>query len=351
MRAASLSHPDRTRAAVVGVAGPRLREDERRLLGDLPPWGFILFKRNCETPDQVRQLVGDLREAAGRPLAPVLIDQEGGRVQRLQPPCWPRRPAAGWIGALAQRDLAAGREAAFLLARSIAHDLHALGITINCAPVLDLGLPGQTSAIGDRAFSPDPAIVTALGQSMIEGYLAGGVLPVIKHMPGHGRALVDSHVDLPRVEDTRDTLASSDWLPFHACSDAPLGISAHVLYTALDRDRPATLSPTVIAEVIRGELGFAGALLSDDLSMGALGGSLGERAAGARAAGCDIAVHCNGRQDEMKEVLDAAGPLEGEAESRIARALARLATPQTFDPASTRLDELLGKAEPAQGAV
>jgi len=349
MRAASLSRPEsgRCRAAVVGVAGLQLDADEQRLLGSSPPWGFILFKRNCDSPDQVRRLVQELRQASGRPDAPVLIDQEGGRVQRLQPPHWPDRPAARRIGALALSDLAAGREAAFLQARLIAHDLHALGITINCAPVLDLALPQQTRAIGDRAFSPDPGTVAALGQSSIEGYLAGGVLPVIKHLPGHGRARVDSHEALPVVEEARALLADTDWAPFRACADAPLAISAHVLYTALDRDRPATLSPGIIDDLIRGAIGFAGPLLSDDLSMGALGGSLGERAAAARAAGCDIAVHCNGRQDEMIEVLDAAGPLEGHAATRVAQAMARQAPPQAFDPpaALARLTELLG-AEP-----
>jgi beta-N-acetylhexosaminidase len=333
---------------VVGVAGLQLDADERRLLGACPPWGFILFKRNCGNPGQVRRLVQELRDASGRPDAPVLIDQEGGRVQRLQPPHWLNRPPARQIGALGVRDLAAGQAAAFLQARLIAHDLHALGITINCAPVLDLALPQQTSAIGDRAFSPDPEIVAALGQSTIEGYLAGGVLPVIKHLPGHGRAQVDSHEVLPVVEDARATLAATDWAPFRACADAPLAISAHVLYTALDRDHPATLSPRIIEEVIRGAIGFAGPLLTDDLSMGALGGSLGERAARARSAGCDIAVHCNGQQDEMIEVLGAAGPLEGEAAARAARALAQRTPPQPFDPAAAtvRLAHLLRAVEP-----
>jgi beta-N-acetylhexosaminidase len=328
---------------VVGVAGLRLTDGERALLARRPPWGFILFKRNCGNPDQVRKLVQELREAAGRPEAPVLIDQEGGRVARLQPPYWPARPAARRIGAIAEQDLAAGREAAFLHARGTAHDLYALGITVNCAPVLDLALPGQTSAIGDRAFSPDPEIVAALGRSAIEGYLAGGVLPVIKHLPGHGRARVDSHVALPVVDCSRATLAGSDWLPFRACADAPLAISVHVLYTALDPERPGTLSRVVTEEVIRGEIGFAGVLLSDDLSMGALGGSLGERAALARAAGCDIAVHCNGDRDEMIEVLDAAGPLEDEGAARAARSLAQRSPPQPFDPAAAeaRLGALL----------
>ena len=328
---------------MVGVAGPTLSDDERALLRARPPWGFILFQRNCASPQQVRQLVGDLREAAGRPDAPVLIDQEGGRVQRLKPPGWPMRPAARQIGALAERDLAAGREAAFLLARLIAHDLHGLGITINCAPVLDLALPECTAAIGDRAFSADPEIVAALGHGAIAGYLAGGVLPVIKHLPGHGRARVDSHLELPMVECGRPVLAASDWVPFRACAGAPFAMTGHLLFPALDDEYPATLSPTIVRDVIRGEIGFAGALLSDDLSMGALGGSLGERAARARAAGCDIAVHCNGRPDEMVEVLEAAGPLEGEGAERTMRGLARRTPPRPFEPAAAeaRLGEHL----------
>jgi beta-N-acetylhexosaminidase len=336
------------RAAVVGVAGQRLDVGERQLLRARPPWGFILFKRNCASRAQVWQLVEELRAASGRPAAPVLIDQEGGRVMRLQQPHWPTRLAARRIGMVAEQDLAAGSEAAFLQARVIGHELCALGITINCAPVLDLALPEQTSAIGDRAFSADPEIVPALGQGTIEGYLAAGILPVIKHLPGHGRARVDSHVALPVVETSRATLASSDWAPFRACAGAPLAITAHVLYTTLDRDHPATLSPAIIEEVIRGEIGFAGALLTDDLSMGALGGSLGERTARARAAGCDIAVHCNGCRDEMIEVLDAAGPLDGAAASRVAQALARLASPRGFDPdaAEARLADLLPDTPP-----
>jgi beta-N-acetylhexosaminidase len=337
------------RAAVIGVAGPELGVDERQLLAAQPPWGFILFKRNCQNRSQVRQLARDLRDACGRPDAPVLIDQEGGRVMRLQPPHWPARPAAGRIGVLAERDLAAGREAAFLHARLIAHDLSTLGITINCAPVLDLALPGRTGAIGDRAFSADPEIVAALGERAIAGYLAGGVLPVIKHLPGHGRAQVDSHHELPVVDSARATLAASDWLPFRRCASVPLAMTGHVLYPALDPAQPATLSGTVIEDVIRGEIGITGALFTDDLSMGALGGSLGERAARARAAGCDLALHCNGRHDEMVEVLSSSGPLEGAAAARAERALAGLAPPQAFDAiaAEARLAELLRETEPS----
>jgi beta-N-acetylhexosaminidase len=295
----------------------------------------------------VRALVADLRAAAGRPDAPVLIDQEGGRVARLRPPHWPLRPPAERLGALARRDLEAGREAATLHARLIAADLAALGISVDCAPVLDLALPRRTKAIGDRALAADPGLVARLGQAMIEGFLAGGVLPVIKHLPGHGRARRDSHVGLPVVAAGAEVMARTDWLPFRACRRAPLAITAHVLYPALDPARPATLSPTIVAEVIRGRIGFQGALLSDDLSMGALRGTLFERTAAARAAGCDLALHCNGKLAEMAEVLDAAGSLEGAGAARAEAALARLRAPRPFDVAAgqARLDRLLAVAE------
>jgi beta-N-acetylhexosaminidase len=335
------------KAAIVGVAGLVLGEDERALLRQHAPWGFILFARNCADPGQVRALVDDLRATVGRPDAPVLIDQEGGRVARLCPPHWPARLPARWVGKLAECDHHAGVEAAWLHARLIARDLLPLGISVVCAPVLDLALPGQTRAIGDRALATDPELVALLGQALIEGFLAGGVLPVIKHLPGHGRAREDSHVGLPIVEATAEQMAGADWLPFRACRAAPFAMTAHVLYPALDAARPATLSPTIISAVIRDAIGFAGALLSDDLSMGALSGSLGERTAAARAAGCDIALHCNGKIAEMTEVLDAAGFLDGASAARAAAALAGAPPPQAFDGPSgeARLAGLLGALE------
>jgi beta-N-acetylhexosaminidase len=228
-------------AAIVGVAGPALGAEERALLAARPPFGFILFARNCVRPAQLRRLIGELRAAAGRPDAPVLIDQEGGRVARLGPPHWPARAAARQIGRLAERDLAAGREAAWLHARLLAADLEPLGVTVDCVPVLDLALPGSTAAIGDRALSADPALVGELGRAMIEGLLAGGVLPVIKHLPGHGRARVDSHEALPVVDAEIERLRASDFRPFWTCRNAPFAMTAHVLYPALDPHRPATL--------------------------------------------------------------------------------------------------------------
>jgi beta-N-acetylhexosaminidase len=346
--AAAGSSPPVT-AAIVGVAGCALNEAERRLIQERNPWGFILFRRNCATPAQVRSVVEDLRAAVGRPDAPVLIDQEGGRVARLCPPHWPARPPARRLGLLAERDRQAGIEAAWLHARLIAADLAPLGISVVCAPVLDLALPGRTRAIGDRALGADPELVGALGQAMIEGFLAGGVLPVIKHLPGHGRARRDSHLGLPTVTAGVERMARADWTPFRACRAAPFAMTAHVLYPALDPGCPATMSARIIETIIRGEIGFAGALLSDDLSMGALSGSLRARSAAARAAGCDLALHCNGDLAEMTEVLDAAGPLEGACARRAEAALARLHAPAAFDApaAAARLAALLGSVEPA----
>ena len=352
MPAASSSAAETPAAAVVGVAGPELGAAERRLIAARRPFGFILFARNCVSRSQVRRLVDDLRRAAGRADAPVLVDQEGGRVMRLCPPHWPARCAPGALGRLAERDPEAGCAAAWLHARLIAAELEPLGITVDCAPVLDLALPERCTAIGDRALSADPALVGRLGLALIAGFLAGGVLPVIKHLPGHGRARTDSHLALPVVEADVELLRATDWQPFRICRAAPFAMTAHVRFEALDPDRPATLSARVIGEVIRGELGIAGALLSDDLSMGALTGTLGERAAAARAAGCDLALHCNGRYDEMVEVLAAAGPLAGDAAARCRRALDQLRPPAPLDlgEAEARLARLLSRTEPALAA-
>ena len=271
---------------------------------------------------------------------------------RLRPPHWQALPALRRIGDLASCDLESAKEAAWLHARLIAAELEPLGITVNCSPVLDLGFEGQTEAIGDRAFSEDPLAVAALGRATIDGYLAGGVLPVIKHLPGHGRAIVDSHALLPCVDAERQELADFDWLPFKANAEAPFGMTGHLLFTALDSSACATQSATVIREVIRGEIGFAGALLSDDLSMEALGGSLGERTAKALRAGCDLALHCNGDLEEMTAVLEAAGLLTGDSLVRVEHALSRRRAPSTIDTAAGRakLETLLGSACAAREA-
>lgn len=326
------------RAAVVGIAGAALSAAEARLFTRSRPAGFILFRRNCVAPDQLGALIGELRAIPGCERAPVLIDQEGGRVVRLCPPAWPARCALRRIGELAVDDPDLGQRAAWLHARLIASDVAPPGIDVVCAPVLDLGLAGQTDAIGDRAFGDDPALVGRLGAAAIEGFLDGGVLPVIKHLPGHGRAAVDSHVKLPVVDAERTVLRACDWRPFIDNRGAPFGMTAHILYPALDGSTPATWSRRIVDEVIRGEIGFEGALLSDDLSMEALTGSLGERAARARAAGCDLALHCNGRLDEAAAVLDAAGPLEGAAAARVERALAARRPAGPFDAAAGALE-------------
>ncbi|HUB96745.1 MAG TPA: glycoside hydrolase family 3 protein [Stellaceae bacterium] len=301
-------------AAIFGVAGPVLTDAERGFFNDADPLGFILFKRNCESPPQVRQLIIELRDSVGRGSAPVLIDQEGGHVARLGPPHWRSYPAARDIAALGG---ARAEEAARLGARLIADDLVWLGITVDCMPVLDVPAPGSDPVIGDRAYGDSSTSVVQLGREVCDGLLEGGVLPVLKHIPGHGRATVDSHLALPRVTADLATLELSDFLPFRALNWMPWAMTAHILYTAIDENLPATLSPRLIGEVIRGTIGFDGLLLSDDLSMGALPGDLGARAAGALAAGCDVVLHCNGDGAEMMAVARSSRPLSAEAQRRV----------------------------------
>jgi len=301
---------------------------ERDFFRDADPLGFILFQRNCDHPNQLRRLVAALRDAVGRADAPVLIDQEGGRVARLKPPHWPAYPAPAAIAALGG---AAAKEAAWLGARLIADDLAALGITIDCVPVLDIPVAGADAVIGDRALGDEPAVVATLGRAVCEGMLAGGVLPVIKHIPGHGRATVDSHHALPRVDAARAMLAASDFAPFRALADMPWAMTAHIVYADIDARAAATLSRAVIEQVVRGEIGFDGVLVSDDLSMRALGGSFADRAAGALAAGCDIVLHCNGDMTEMAQIAGAAARLTPAARRRVDRAEARRGAAQPID--------------------
>jgi beta-N-acetylhexosaminidase len=329
---------------IYGCAGTELSDSERRFFRDAQPWGFIVFARNVSDPEQVRALVAAMRETVGDANAPVLVDQEGGRVARLKPPHWKARPAAQIFGDLYRRSPEQAREAAYLNARSMAHELADLGTTVDCVPVLDV--PGENSdaVIGDRAFSGDPKIVTDLGRAVIEGMLDGGVLPVIKHMPGHGRANADSHHALPRVSASADEMRRTDFVPFRALNECPIGMTAHVVYEALDPDGPGTTSTVVIEEIIRGEIGFKGLLLTDDLSMNALHGSLAQRAKAALSAGCDIVTHCNGRIDEMEQVASEATPLEGECLRRAQSALSHLHAPKEFNAAAAeaRLTELFG---------
>ncbi|HEY0281935.1 MAG TPA: beta-N-acetylhexosaminidase, partial [Rhizomicrobium sp.] len=309
---------------IYGCSGQVLGAEERAFFRDAQPWGFILFARNVSNHEQVRALVDSLRETVADARAPVLIDQEGGRVARLTPPNWRERPAAARLGQAyaASPDVAA--EAAYLNARLIAADLGELGINVDCLPVLDLPVKGADNIIGDRAFASDPAATIALGRAVIEGLLEGGVLPVMKHIPGHGRATADSHLALPRVATPAEELSATDFVTFRSLNQCPMAMTAHVVYEDIDPQRPATTSPKVIRDVIRGEIGFDGLLLSDDLSMGALEGRISVRTKAALFAGCDVVLHCNGKMEEMKDVAEGAKPLEGPALKRAEHALSLL---------------------------
>lgn len=332
-------------AVIFGCAGPVLTEAERRFFAQANPLGFILFARNVQEPAQLRMLVADLRASVGRADAPVLIDQEGGRVQRLRPPHWRNAPPGAAFAALAARDLELARQAVRLNNRLIAAELADLGIDVDCTPVLDVPVPGAHDVIGDRAYGADPAVIAELGRAVCDGMLDGGVIPIVKHIPGHGRAMVDSHKDLPRVATPLDELRRSDFAPFKALADAPWAMTAHVVYEAIDPTAPATTSPAAI-NLIRGELGFQGLLLSDDLSMQALSGDFGERTRAALSAGCDVALHCNGDMAEMTAIAAAARPLDEAGAARAARAAAMKRVPQPFDAAQAlqRLAGWLGAA-------
>jgi beta-N-acetylhexosaminidase len=333
-------------AAIYGCQGIALTEEESSFFREVKPFGFILFARNCADPEQVRSLCASLRETIEDASAFILIDQEGGRVARLKPPHWRARPAVRRFGMMYEADPAAAREAAYLDARLIAEELCALSINVDCAPVLDVPVEGAHDIIGDRAFSEDTSIVIELARAAIDGFLEGGVLPVIKHMPGHGRAEVDSHEALPRVRAKPEELSAHDFVPFRSLNSAPLAMTAHVVYESLDDRRPATTSPKIIREIIRGEIGFDGFLMSDDISMKALSGSVGERAKAALFAGCDAVLHCNGRMEEMKEVSQSAPPLSEKSIRRAEAARARLKDKRNLDIASAeaRLEEMLGAA-------
>ncbi|MBO9459058.1 beta-N-acetylhexosaminidase [Labrenzia sp. R5_0] len=323
-----------TKAFVSGCAGPTLTSSEIDFFQQEDPWGLILFARNIETPEQVRILTSAFREAVGRSDAPVLVDQEGGRVQRLKPPHWPKYPAPKAYGDLYDRDAAAGQRVAWLAGRLIADDLYKVGITVDCLPCLDVRFPETVDAIGDRALSQDPEVVATLGKAMAEGALAGGVLPVIKHIPGHGRARVDSHFELPRVNAAISSLESVDFRPFKALSHVSLGMTAHIVYEGIDPNTAGTQSAKVIQEIIRGEIGFDGCLMSDDISMKALGGSFEDRSGKIIEAGCDIVLHCNGDMDEMIAVAKVVPELSGEARRRCKTALSGFQVP---DPEFDRL--------------
>jgi len=313
------------RAVIFGCAGPDLSADERAFFRDADPLGFILFARNVDTPERTRRLVEDLRSSVARAEAPVLIDQEGGRVARLRPPHWRKAPPARLLGELYVRDAERGLEATALNSRLLAADVASVGCDVDCLPVLDIGFPETHAAIGDRAYADRPETVAALGRAAAEGLLAEGVMPVIKHMPGHGRATVDSHQALPKVAAPRDVLERTDFLPFRLLADLPWGMTGHLLFEAVDPHAAMTVSARGVKEIIRGHIGFEGLLLTDDLSMQALGGTLGERAERALAAGCDVALHCNGRRDEMTDIAGRTGPMTEAAGRRFEAGRAFLA--------------------------
>jgi beta-N-acetylhexosaminidase len=315
-----------TAACIFGCEGPALGDAERAFFAETAPWGFILFARNVQTPDQLRRLTGDLRDAVGRD-APIFVDQEGGRVQRLRAPYWRE-----WLPPLDTVE-AAGPQAPlamYLRARLIAAELHAVGIDGNCAPTVDIAGPLTHPFLRNRCYGSDLDTVVAVARAVAKGLLDGGVLPVMKHMPGHGRATIDTHLDLPRVTDAAEDLLRSDFAAFRALADLPLGMTAHIVFSAYD-DQPATCSAPMI-RVIRDQIGFGGLLMTDDLSMQALSGTIGERAAASRRAGCDVMLHCNGNLGDMQAVAAASGVLAGAALTRAEAALAARRTPDTADP-------------------
>ncbi len=328
------------------MAGASLSADERAFFRDVDPAGYILFKRNCESRAQLKALTDELRDLHGRGDVPILIDQEGGRVTRMKPPEWPALPAGEAFDRLYQRAPSSAIEAARMNARSIALTLRECGINVNCLPMLDVRQPGATDIVGDRAYGGEPMQVSALGRAVLDGMASAGVLGVVKHMPGHGRALVDSHLELPVVDASDEELAI-DLEPFERLASAPMGMVAHIIFTAWDRERPSSQSPIVIEQVIRQRIGFDGFLMTDDIGMQALSGSPGERSAAAIAAGCDATLHCSGKFDEMVDVANHVGALAPEAESRLARAMAAVMLDgegPSLAAATAKRDELLALA-------
>jgi beta-N-acetylhexosaminidase len=325
------------RAFVTGVAGSALTDEERGFLRESQPWGLIVFKRNVAGAEPLRRLIDDFRSIVGRK-APVLVDQEGGRVQRLVPPDWPSYPPGAAYGVLFDQDREKGLAAARLGARLIAADLAPLGIDVDCLPLADVPVSGADPVVGDRAYGTEPGKVAAIAGAIAEGLAEGGVLPVLKHIPGHGRATADSHHKLPVVSTDRETLDRTDFAAFRPLKALPMAMTAHVVFSALDPLAPATISPRIVRDVIRDSIGFAGLLMSDDISMQALSGSVGERSKAAIAAGCDVILHCNGQMPEMREVAAAVPMLTGESAGRAATALATKRPAKPIDIAASRAE-------------
>ncbi len=319
------------KAFICGCEGLSLNAMERTFFEKERPWGFILFKRNCQTKEQIRSLVNTLREVSDNPYAPVFIDQEGGRVQRLGPPLWPRYPSGEMLFKLYEKDKTMGERATWLSVRLIAHDLIELGVDADCLPVLDVPVPGAHDVIGDRAYGSNPDTIAHLGGIAASGLLAGGVLPVIKHIPGHGRAGVDSHKDLPNVDAPLQLLEKVDFVPFKKLNHLPMAMTAHIVYSALDMTSPCSTSSVVIEKIIRQKIGFEGLLMSDDVSMNALVGEVGERTQACFTAGCDFVLHCNGKLEEMKAVAAKTPFLSGKAKERADNALSFRKKPESYD--------------------
>ncbi len=310
-----------SKAMILGSSGLVLTAGETEFFRAQRPWGFILFARNISDADQVRNLVASMRASIGNESAPVFIDVEGGRVQRIRQPMAPDYPSASELGALYRSDKVAGLRATWLMSRLHAFDLSRLGITADCLPVLDIPVRGAHDVIGNRAYGHDPEIVTAMGKAAAEGLLAGGVLPVVKHVPGHGRALVDSHKVLPVVDASVEQLRSIDFAPFLALNKLPMAMTAHVIYSALDANEPATTSRNILHNIVRGEMAYDGLIMSDDVSMQALSGDFESRTDAIFAAGCDVVLHCNGVMEEMQAVAGKTSALSGVALERAERAL------------------------------
>jgi beta-N-acetylhexosaminidase len=335
----------RRRAFITGIAGTELSAAEREFIAAEAPWGFILFKRNIDNPSQVTALNSELRSIVGDADAPVLIDQEGGRVQRFAPPHWPVYPPGAAFGRLYDIDSALGLTAARLSARLIADDLLKVGVTVDCLPLADVPVAGADAVIGDRAYGTEPGKVAAIARAVANGLEQGGILPVLKHIPGHGRATADTHFALPAVDTPEDELNRTDFAAFQPLADLPMAMTAHVVFSAVDAAHPATTSATMIERVIRGFVGFQGLLMSDDVSMNALAGSIAERTRAAFAAGCDVVLHCNGKLDEMRQVAGETPELSGKTLERARLALAARKSPLAFDRTAARaeLDALIGQ--------
>ena len=334
-----------TKAFITGLAGTQLSSAERDFIRAERPWGFILFRRNIDTPAQVAALTNEIRDAIGEVEVPILVDQEGGRVQRFRPPNWPLYPAGAAFGQLYDIDPALGLRAARLSAQLIADDLTKVGVTVDCLPLADVPVPGADDVIGDRAYGNEPKKVAAIARAVTEGLELGGILPILKHIPGHGRATADSHLALPVVNTPKNELESIDFAAFKPLANLPMAMTAHVVFSAYDAAHPATTSATMIEQVIRGLIGFQGLLMSDDVGMNALAGSIAERSKALLAAGCDMVLACSGEPEEMHQVARETPELSGKALARAKAALASRQAPKPFDRDAARaeLDELIGR--------